>query len=188
MPLFPYRGILPRLGERSWVAPGAFLTGDLQAGHDVSFFFGVVARGDVNTIRIGDRTNVQDAAILHVTHERFPLDIGSGVVIGHGAIVHGCRVEDGCLIGIGARVLDGAHLESGCQIGAGALVPPGMRVPAGHLVMGIPARVVRPLRPDEIANIGDIRDRYIAIKDEYRRELGSGFEEQYETPVLWQSE
>ena len=175
MPIYPYRGILPRLGERCWLAPGAFLTGDLVAGDDVSFFFGTVARGDVNSIRIGAGTNVQDGSILHVTHERFPLTIGAGVVIGHGAIVHGCTVEDGCLIGIGARVLDGAYLEAGCQIGAGALVPPGMRVPAGQLVMGLPARVVRPLRPEEIATIGDIRDRYLGIKDEYRRELGSGY-------------
>lgn len=175
MPILPYRGILPRLGERCWVAPNAFLTGDLAAEEDVSFFFGASARGDVNTIRIGAGTNVQDGAILHVTHERFPLAIGRGVVIGHGAIVHGCTVEDGCLIGIGAQVLDGAWLEKGCQIGAGALVPPGMRVPAGHLVMGLPAKAARPLRPDEIAAIGEIRDRYLAIKDEYRRELGSGF-------------
>ncbi len=175
MPILPFRGILPRLGQRCWVAPNAFLNGDLEAGEDVSFFFGVVARGDVNTIRIGAGTNVQDGAILHVTHERFPLSIGRGVVIGHGAIVHGCTVEDACLIGIGATVLDGAHLETGCQIGAGALVPPGLRVPAGQLVLGLPGKVARALRPEEIANIGEIRDRYIAIKDEYRRELGSGF-------------
>lgn len=175
MPILPHRGILPRLGQRCWVAPNAFLSGDLEAGEDVSFFFGVVARGDVNRIRIGAGTNVQDGAILHVTHERFPLSIGRGVVIGHGAIVHGCTVEDACLIGIGATVLDGAHLEAGCQIGAGALVPPGLRVPAGQLVLGLPGKVARALRPEEIANIGEIRDRYIAIKDEYRRELGSGF-------------
>lgn len=183
MPILPYRGILPRLGERVWLAPTAYLTGDITVGDDVSFFFGVAARGDVNSITIGAGTNVQDGAILHVTHERFPLSVGRGVVIGHGAVVHGCTVGDSCLIGIGATVLDGAVLETGCQIGAGALVPPGMRVPAGQLVMGLPARVVRPLRPEERAGIDDIRDRYIAIKDEYRRELGSGFEEQiWEAP------
>ncbi len=175
MPIYPYRGILPRLGERVWLAPSALLTGDIVLGDDVSFFFGTTARGDVNTIRIGARTNVQDGCILHVTHERFPLSIGEDVVIGHGAIVHGCTVEDGCLIGIGAKVLDGAFLEAGCQIGAGALVPPGMRVPSGHLVMGLPARVVRPLRPDERSGIADIAGRYLEIKDEYRRELGSGY-------------
>lgn len=175
MPILPYRGILPRLGERVWLAPNAWVTGDVEAGEDVSFFFGATARGDVNSIRIGAGTNVQDGAVLHVTHERFPLAIGRGVVIGHAAVVHGCTVEDSCLIGIGATVLDGAILETGCQIGAGALVPPGMRVPAGHLVMGLPAKVVRPLSAEERRGIEDISDRYVAIKDEYRRELGSGF-------------
>ena len=174
MPILPYQGKTPRLGARVWLAPNAWVTGDVELGDDVSFFFGTTARGDVNTIHIGAGTNVQDGSVLHVTHERFPLVIGKAVVIGHGAIVHGCTVEDGCLIGIGAKVLDGAYLEAGCQIGAGALVPPGMRVPAGHLVMALPAKVVRPLRPEERANIADIHLRYLNIKDEYRRELGSG--------------
>ena len=131
----------PRLGDRVFVAPSAELAGDVEVGDDCSFWFHTAARGDVNSIRIGARTNVQDGAVLHVTHERFPLAIGDDVVIGHGAILHGCTLESGCLIGIGARVLDGAVVESGAQVGAGAVVPPGMRVPAGMLVLGIPARV-----------------------------------------------
>lgn len=175
MPIHRYREVSPRLPPSAWLAPSAVLTGDVEVGEDVSFWFHTVARGDVNWMRIGAETNVQDGAVLHVTHERFPLTIGAGVVIGHGAIVHGCTLEDLCLIGIGARVLDGAVVESGAQVGAGAVVPPGMRVPAGMLVLGTPARVARPLRPEEIANIAEIRDRYRRLKEEYRRELGSGF-------------
>lgn len=172
MPLLPFKGRLPKLGEGVFLAPSAYLTGDIEVGRDCSFWYHTVARGDVNWIKIGDRTNVQDGAVLHVTHETHPLTIGSGVVIGHAAVLHGCTVEDDVLIGIGARVLDGAVVERGAQIGAGALVPPGMRVPAGHLVMGIPARVARPLSVAERATIVEIADRYVALKEIYFQEAG----------------
>lgn len=175
MPVHPFRTQLPRIAPSAWLAPDAVLSGDIEVGEEVSFWFHTVARGDVNWIRIGAGSNIQDGSILHVTHERFPLTIGAGVVIGHGAIVHGCTLEDLCLIGIGARVLDGAVVETGAQVGAGAVVPPGMRVPSGMLAVGIPARVARPLRPEEVANIAEIRDRYIRLKEDYRRELGPGF-------------
>jgi carbonic anhydrase/acetyltransferase-like protein (isoleucine patch superfamily) len=174
MPLHAYRDQKPRLGARVFVAPSADLAGDLEAGDDCSFWFHVAARGDVNSIRIGARTNVQDGAVLHVTHERFPLTIGDDVVIGHGAIVHGCTLESGCLVGIGARVLDGAVVESGAQVGAGAVVPPGMRVPAGQLVLGVPARVARFLTPEQRAEIVDIAARYVRLKDDYIAALGGG--------------
>lgn len=167
MPIYSYRGIVPRLGQRVFVAPSAELAGDLEAGDDCSFWFHTAARGDVHWIRIGPRTNVQDGTVLHVTHERFPLAIGAEVVIGHSCMIHGCTLEDGCLIGIGARVLDGAVVESGAQVGAGALVPPGMRVPAGHLVLGVPAKVVRPLAAEERQGIREIAARYVRVKDEY---------------------
>jgi carbonic anhydrase/acetyltransferase-like protein (isoleucine patch superfamily) len=175
VPIVDYRGELPRLGRGTFVAPNAFLSGDLETGADCSFWFGVVARGDVNSIRIGDRSNVQDGAVLHVTHERFPLHIGDEVVIGHGAIVHGCTLESRCLIGIGATVLDGAVVESGAQVGAGALVPPGMRVPSGSLVVGVPAKVLRPLSAEEVALIPEIAERYVGVKDDYVRSLGPGW-------------
>lgn len=174
MPIHAFRDVTPILGQRVFLAPCARVIGDVSLGDDVSFWFHTVARGDVNTIRIGAGTNIQDGSVLHVTHERFPLVIGRGVVVGHGAIVHGCTVEDGALIGIGARVLDGAVVEAGAQIGAGAVVAPGKRIPAGHLAMGVPARVVRPLRDEEVRTITDIRDRYIALKEEYRAHLGAG--------------
>lgn len=170
MPLHSYLGKTPVLGARVFLAASAELAGDITLGDDVSFWFHTAARGDVNWMRLGARTNVQDGAVLHVTHRRHPLSVGAGVVIGHGAILHGCTVEDGALIGIGARVLDGAVIESGAQVGAGALVPPGMRVPAGMLVLGIPAKTARPLTAEESASIGEIADRYVELKDRYRAE------------------
>ena len=172
MPIYPYLGKTPEFGERVFLAPSAELSGDITLGDDVSFWFHTVARGDVNWMRIGARTNVQDGAVLHVTHERHPLSIGAGVVIGHGAILHGCTVEDGALIGIGARVLDGAVVEAGAQVGAGAVVAPGMRVPAGMLMLGVPAKVVRPLTAAETEEIGRIAERYVQLKERYRAALG----------------
>jgi carbonic anhydrase/acetyltransferase-like protein (isoleucine patch superfamily) len=159
-----------------FLAPGAYLTGDVTAGDDVSFWFHTVARGDVNFIRIGARTCVQDGTVLHVSHLRHPLVIGEGVVIGHQAVVHGCTIEDGALIGIGARVLDGAVVERGAQVGAGAVVAPGHRIPAGHLALGVPARVARPLTEEEKLRIADTVERYVALKEHYREALGAGAE------------
>jgi len=171
MPVYPYRGQSPRLGQRVFLAPSAHLSGDIELGDDVSFWFHTAARGDVNWMRIGARTNIQDGTVLHVTHETHPLVIGRGVVVGHQVVLHGCTVEDGALIGIGARVLDGAVVESGAQVGAGAVVAPGTRVPSGHLVLGVPAKVRRELSDGEKANISAIVERYVRLKDEYL-ELG----------------
>ena len=167
MPVYPYNEVRPRLGERVFVAPGAAVVGDVEAGDDCSFWFHTVARGDVHRIRVGARTNVQDGTVLHVTHDTHPLTIGEGVVIGHSAVVHGCTIEDGALIGIGARVLDGAVVESGAWIAAGALVAPGHRIPAHQLALGVPARVARPLAEAQRALIPDIAARYVRLKDEY---------------------
>jgi len=175
MPLYPYEGQLPRLGQRVFLAPSADLAGDIEVGDDCSFWFHTAARGDVHWIRIGPRTNVQDGTVLHVTHERFPLSIGADVVIGHSCMIHGCTLEDGCLIGIGARVLDGAVVESGAQVGAGAVVTPGTRVPAGMLALGTPAKVVRALSDAERTTIVEIARRYVGVKDRYIAELGRGY-------------
>jgi carbonic anhydrase/acetyltransferase-like protein (isoleucine patch superfamily) len=175
MPIHRHLDRTPKLGERVFLAPSAHLAGDVEVGDDSSFWFHTAARGDVNSIRIGARTNVQDGAVLHVTHERFPLAIGDDVVIGHGAIVHGCTLESGCLVGIGARVLDGAVVESGAQVGAGAVVTPGTRVPAGKLVLGVPAKVVRALSDAERNEIATIAGRYVRLKDEYISALGRGW-------------
>ena len=176
MPLHSYQGRWPSLGDRVFLAPSVTSPATCALGDDVSFWFHTVARGDVNFIRIGARTNVQDGTVLHVSHVRHPLVIGEGVVIGHQAVVHGCTIEDGALIGIGSRVLDGAVVERGAQIGAGAVVAPGHRIPAGHLVLGIPARVVRPLTEEETLRIADTVERYAALKEQYRAVLESGTE------------
>ena len=175
MPIYSYRGVRPRLGKGVYLAPTAILCGDVEIGDDVSFWFHTVARGDVNSIRIGAQSNIQDGSVLHVTHERHPLQVGKRVVVGHGAILHGCTIGDGALVGIGARVLDGAVVESGSQVGAGAVVVPGQVVPSGKLVVGTPARVVRALREEEVEEIGAIAGRYLEVKESYREELGPGY-------------
>jgi len=175
VPIHPYLDRRPRLGARVFLAPSADLAGDIEVGDDCSFWFHTAARGDVHWIRIGARTNVQDGTILHVTHERFPLSIGADVVIGHSCMIHGCTLEDACLIGIGARVLDGAVVESGAQVGAGAVVTPGFRVPAGHLALGVPARVARPLSDRERATIREIAERYVRVKNDYLQSIGPGY-------------
>jgi carbonic anhydrase/acetyltransferase-like protein (isoleucine patch superfamily) len=168
VPIRSFQGVMPRLGERVFLAPGAYVIGDVELGDDVSFWFHTMARGDVNTIRIGARTNIQDGSVLHVAHLHHPLVIGEGVVVGHHAVVHGCTVEDGALIGIGACVLDGAVIERGAMVGAGAVVAPGHRIPAGHLALGIPARPVRPLTEEESRHIGETAERYAELKETYR--------------------
>jgi carbonic anhydrase/acetyltransferase-like protein (isoleucine patch superfamily) len=175
VPIYPYREKLPNLGTGVFLAPSAELAGEIEVGSDCSFWFHTAARGDVNWIRIGERTSVQDGTILHVTHERFPLSIGADVVIGHSCMIHGCTLEDACLVGIGARVLDGAVIESGAQVGAGAVVPPGMRVASGQLALGVPAKVVRPLSDGERAAIREIAERYVRVKNDYLATMGRGY-------------
>lgn len=171
MPVYALGEKSPRLGRRVFVAPTAIVAGDVELGDDVSFWFHSAVRGDVNWVRIGAQTNIQDGTVLHVTHETHPLDIGRGVVVGHSAMLHGCTVEDGALIGIGARVLDGAVIGRQAQIGAGAVVTPGTEIPPGCLALGIPARPVRELSEAERDEIGAIRDRYVELKERYRTEL-----------------
>jgi len=177
MPIYRYKDWIPKLGHKVLLTPSSIVTGNVEVGDDVSFWFHTVARGDVNSIRIGAGTNIQDGAVLHVSHETYSLDIGRRVVIGHSAVVHGCILEDGALVGIGAKVLDGAVVEAGAQIGAGAVVAPGKRIPAGQLAMGVPARVVRPLTDEESQAIVDNAERYMRLKDEYLRILEEGPEE-----------
>ena len=147
--MLSWRGRRPRIAPGAWVAPGAVVAGDVEIGADTSVWFGGVVRGDVAPIRIGARSNLQDHCVVHVTKDRFPAWIGDEVTIGHRATVHGCRVGDGALVGIAAVVLDGAEVGEEALVAAGALVPPGAKVPAGHLVMGVPGRVVRPLDDEE---------------------------------------
>jgi carbonic anhydrase/acetyltransferase-like protein (isoleucine patch superfamily) len=146
----PYEGSWPRIDPTAWIAPGATVVGDVAIGPGASVWYGCVLRGDVHRIRIGARTNVQDLSLLHVTRDRFPTEVGDEVTIGHRAVVHGCRVEGGALVGIGAVVLDGAVVGEEAWVGAGAVVTPGTRVAPRTLVLGAPARVARTLRAEEL--------------------------------------
>jgi carbonic anhydrase/acetyltransferase-like protein (isoleucine patch superfamily) len=131
------------------VAPGAVVVGDVEIGPDASVWYGTVVRGDVHSVHIGARTNIQDNCVLHVTRERFACWVGEEVTVGHRAVVHGCRVGDGALVGIGAIVLDGATVGEGALVGAGAVVSPGTTIEAGGLALGVPARVVRRVTDEE---------------------------------------
>jgi carbonic anhydrase/acetyltransferase-like protein (isoleucine patch superfamily) len=172
MLLRPYEGKEPRLGARVFVAENAAIIGDVEVGDDCSIWFSTTIRGDVNAIRIGARTNVQDNCTIHVTHHAWPTVIGENVTIGHGAIVHGCTVHRGALIGMGSRVLDGAVVGESALVGAGALVPEGMQVPPRTLVVGVPARVKRPLTEDELAHLERSWRNYVEYKDKYLKAEG----------------
>lgn len=167
MPLRSYLEHQPSIGERVFIAESAWVIGRASLGDDASVWFGTVIRADVNSIRIGARTNIQDNCTIHVTRDRFETILANEVTVGHGAILHGCVVEEGCLIGIGSRVLDGSVIGAQSLVGAGALVTPGTRVPAGSLVLGAPARVVRSLDENERADLAHFWQNYIEYKTEY---------------------
>src|SRR5688572_377638 len=167
MILLPYGGKQPRLRERVFVAENATLIGDVDLGDDVSIWFGVVLRGDINFIRIGKRSNIQDNTVLHVEANTDPVIIGEQVTVGHSAVVHGCTVGDGALIGIGAKVLSGAVVGESALVGAGAVVQEGMQIPPRTLAVGVPARVKRELTPDELKRLDANWQHYVSYKDEY---------------------
>ncbi|MBK7147182.1 MAG: gamma carbonic anhydrase family protein [Xanthomonadales bacterium] len=173
MPIRTYQGQKPRLGQRVYVDVGAHLIGDVELGDDVSLWPGTVVRGDVNFIRIGARTNVQDGSIIHVSHDGpyasggYPTIIGAGVTIGHGAIVHACVIEDGCLIGMGATVLDGATIRKNGFVGAGAVIAPGKTVGERELWLGNPARLVRVLSDRDVESLYYSSTHYVKLKDRY---------------------
>ncbi len=144
MSVSAHHGVLPRIHPSAFVAEGVQIVGDVEIGVDVSIWFNSVLRGDINLIRIGDRTNVQDGSIFHVTNE-LPVRVGTDVTVGHQAIVHGCRVGDGSLIGMGAIILDRARIGRQAMVAAGAVVLEGFEVPDGMLAAGVPARILRPL-------------------------------------------
>jgi carbonic anhydrase/acetyltransferase-like protein (isoleucine patch superfamily) len=162
-----YEGRSPRIGDRVFVAENATLIGDVTLGDDCSIWYGVVLRGDVHSIRIGPRTNIQDNCVLHVTNGTHPIQIAEEVTIGHGVIAHGCTIARGALIGMGSRVLDGATIGELALIGAGALVGEGMDIPPRTLAVGVPAKVKRDLRMDEIARLEQSWRNYMEYKEKY---------------------
>jgi len=159
--IFPYREYLPKLGENVFLASGVKLIGNVEMGKDSSVWYNSVIRGDVHYIKIGESTNIQDCSMLHVTNGKFPLTIGNKVTIGHSVSLHGCTLQDLCLIGIGAIVLDGAIVQSNSLVAAGALVKQHFVVPSGKLVAGVPAKVIRDLTKEEIEDIEAGAHRYV---------------------------
>lgn len=169
MTTLTFRGQTPRVDPSVFLAEGATVIGDVEIGAESSVWFGAVIRGDVHWIRIGERTNVQDLAVLHVTTGTAPLTIGSEVTVGHRAILHGCTVEDGSLIGMGAIVLDGATIGKGSLVAAGAVVSVGSVVAPGTLVAGVPATVKRSLRPDEMRSLLQSARHYSDLAKVYQQ-------------------
>ena len=165
--IMSYKGVYPKIHESAFIEESAKIIGDVEIGENSSVWFNAVVRGDVHYIRIGARTNVQDNCTLHVTKDIFPLILGSDITVGHNVILHGCVVKDRCLIGMGSIILDNAEIGEDSIIGAGALVTEGMKVPSGSLVLGIPGKVVRSLKPEEIARIKKSANNYIEYSKNY---------------------
>ncbi len=148
--LFPYLGTFPIIDNNVFLASGVKIIGDVKILENSSVWYNTVIRGDVNYIRIGKMTNIQDCSMLHVTNKRFPLNIGNKVTIGHSVSLHGCTVKDLCLIGIGSVILDGAEVNEKSIIAAGAVVKPNFIIPAGTMAAGVPAKIIRDLTDDEL--------------------------------------
>jgi carbonic anhydrase/acetyltransferase-like protein (isoleucine patch superfamily) len=173
--ILDYQGISPLLDDGSWIAPGATVIGDVELGEDSSIWFGCVVRGDVHRIRIGARSNIQDLSMIHVTHYKkpdksdgHPTIIGDDVTVGHRVMLHGCTVEDACLIGMSATILDGAVIGRESIVGAGALVTGGKVFPPRSLILGSPAKVVRHLTDEEVAELYASARRYVEFMKNYR--------------------
>jgi carbonic anhydrase/acetyltransferase-like protein (isoleucine patch superfamily) len=158
--LFPYKNLFPSLDESVFLASGVKVIGDVTIGEKSSVWYNTVIRGDVNYVKIGSYTNIQDCSMLHVTNNRFPLIIGNKVTVGHSVTLHGCILKDLCLIGMNSTVLDGAVVEENSIVAAGAVVKQGFTVPTGKLVAGVPAKIIRDLTEDELAEFEKSAFRY----------------------------
>jgi gamma-carbonic anhydrase len=167
--ILEFEGMTPRIDPTVFIAAGARIIGDVTIGTGSSVWFNVVIRGDVNTITIGDRTNIQDLTMCHVTHRKYALTIGSDVTVGHSAILHGATIGDRVLIGMGATVLDNSTVGSNSLVAAGAVVREGFAVPEGVLVAGVPAKVIRELSEEERAAVARGAVNYESYVDRFRR-------------------
>jgi len=175
-----FKGITPVVDSTAYVDQSAQVVGDVEIGAESSVWMNVVIRGDVNRIRIGARTNIQDLALIHVMRDSHPTTIGDEVTIGHSAVVHGTVIEDRVLVGMAALLLNGVHIEPDSVVAAGTLLTEGTRVPARSLVMGRPGKVTRQLTDEEVAQIRWYADNYVCYRGEYMGEpgfevQGSGF-------------
>ena len=181
--ILSWMGKTPNIAADAFIAPGTVIVGDVEIGSKSSVWFGVVIRGDVNSIRIGARSNIQDGTIIHVDSGRkhkhnprvpqggFPTIIGDDVTIGHMAMLHGCTLESGSFIGMRSIIMDGAVVEGGAMVAAGALVSPGKRVAKGQLWAGMPAKYIRDLKPEEMGDFDLAAEHYVSLGSVYRMEL-----------------
>lgn len=162
-----FRGKSPKIHETAFVAQNATVIGDVEIGEQSSVWYGSVLRGDVNLIRIGSRTNIQDGSIIHVTTAIFPTILEDEITVGHRVTLHGCRVESNCLIGIGAILLDGVRIGANSLVAAGSLVTPNTQIPPRSMVMGSPAKVKRELSDDEVENLKHFWQTYVGLTEIY---------------------
>lgn len=165
--IIPFKDKFPVYDETVFIAANASVIGDVILGRETSVWFNAVIRGDVNSIRIGERTNIQDGSVLHVTHDKYSLHIGNDVTIGHNAVVHGCTIKDRVLIGMGSVLLDDSTVNSNSLIAAGSLIKENFIVPEGVLAAGVPAKIIRDLNAEEIAKIRQSAQNYIAYAQDY---------------------
>ncbi|MCE1164406.1 MAG: gamma carbonic anhydrase family protein [Bacteroidetes bacterium] len=166
--IIPYKGISPQIHDSVFICEGAQIVGDVVIGSGSSIWFNDVVRGDATYIRVGERTNVQDCSVLHNTYKKYPLIIGNDVTIGHGAVIHGCKLKDKVLIGMGAILLDDCEINSNSFIAAGTLVKEHFVVPEGVLVAGSPGKIIRDLTGTEIAKIKQSADNYMMYVQNYK--------------------
>ncbi|MCC3304806.1 gamma carbonic anhydrase family protein [Sneathiella sp. HT1-7] len=170
--IIPFKGTSPTIAKDAFIAPSAFVIGDTVIGEGSSIWFNCVVRGDVHSIRIGKRTNIQDGTVIHVSGGTHSTTIGDDVLVGHNCLIHGCTLENGSFVGMGAIVLDGAVVETGAMVAAGALVTPGKRVPSGELWGGSPAKCLRKLTDEQKADLTSGAHHYAELAQVYRAEQG----------------
>lgn len=166
--ILPYLGIMPTIHPDAFIAPGAVVIGDVHIGRDTSVWFGCVIRGDVNTIRIGERTNIQDGTVIHVTRKTGPTSIGSGITIGHKVLIHAATLEDNCFVGMGSTLLDHAVVETGGFLAAGAMLTSHKHVPTGQMWAGNTAKYFRELKQEEIEFIPISAQNYVDLAKDYK--------------------
>lgn len=166
--ILPYKGVMPTIHPTAWIAPGAAVIGDVHIGAESNIWFGCVIRGDVMPIRIGERTNIQDGSVVHVTRKIGPTVIGSGVTVGHKALIHAATIEDGSFVGMGSVVLDFAVIESGGFLAAGGILTPRKRIPKGQMWAGNPAKYLRDLKQEEIDYIPVSAQHYVTLAKDHQ--------------------
>lgn len=166
MPIFKFKNYIPQIDSTCFIAPGAMVIGEVTLKLNSNIWHNSVLRADVNSIEIGENTNIQDLSMLHVT-EKSSLKIGNNVSVGHSVTLHGCTIDNYCLIGMGATILDNVHIESECIVAAGSVLPPNKHFPKGSMIMGAPAKVVRSLTEDEIIFVKNHYKSYLKYKDEF---------------------